>query len=204
MKELLIILFQDSFSIHAVKKADSREFKNPLEHMHSITQSLPQDKFLFYDNHIPAHPKLSGNENYKEYLQLGIDEQERMLNAFVKGFIKDYDSIVLIKSNFPALTSEIIKEAFIQIRSNEYVIGPSKDGNFYLLGMKKLDTCLFEVKTSEAESKSVYEEIISTLEMQNLTYHKLQELAGFKKENLLSPKAFLKSKVKDLQLISQN
>ena len=43
---------------------------------------------------------------------------------------------MLIGSDIPSLSSEIINDAISVLDCKDYVLGPSKDGGFYLLGFK--------------------------------------------------------------------
>ena len=44
------------------------------------------------------------------------------------------------------MNNDLIKNAFSKLTLNDYVIGPSEDGGYYLLGMKKLNSALFKNK----------------------------------------------------------
>ena len=57
-----------------------------------------------------------------------------MANAFGLAFSKGADRAVLIGSDFPDLEADIIHEAFAGLSSHDVVIGPAKDGGYYLIG----------------------------------------------------------------------
>jgi hypothetical protein len=191
MKELLIILLPNYFSYGIHKGANFKEAEIMLEQVCSTSTA---DKFVFHDRRISS--EIWSDDKYKKCVQMGSDEQEQILNAFVKGFLKKYESIVLIKSNVKDIRPEIISNAFSQLRSNDYVTGPSTDGSFYLLGMKKMETALFEEECS-------YKEIISILNAQKSTFYEMQVLEGVKEEKSGVGNLF-REQVRSLQMISRN
>lgn len=69
--------------------------------------------------------------------QSGRDLGERMKNAFRQLFEKGKERAVLIGSDFPDLPAEIITEAFSRLERSQAVIGPAKDGGYYLLGFRR-------------------------------------------------------------------
>jgi uncharacterized protein len=68
---------------------------------------------------------------------------ERMQRAFEKAYQYGYKSAVLIGGDCPELTTEILESAFEKLNSNDLVLGPSKDGGYYLIGLNKPEAGLF-------------------------------------------------------------
>lgn len=68
-------------------------------------------------------------------VQIEGDLGEKMKDAFNKSFIEGTDKMILIGSDCPTLTGEIIEEAFDKLNKNDVVFGPSEDGGYYLIGM---------------------------------------------------------------------
>ena len=52
--------------------------------------------------------------------------------------------VLIVGSDCPLLSAEIIDEAFLKLDKSDIVLGPAEDGGYYLLGMKKMNTELFE------------------------------------------------------------
>lgn len=67
--------------------------------------------------------------------QEGEDIGQRMANALLAGLDSGAGQVVIIGSDIPTLTQEEIKFAFIRLNSVPAVIGPSRDGGFYLIGI---------------------------------------------------------------------
>ncbi|PIV97892.1 MAG: glycosyltransferase, partial [Flavobacteriaceae bacterium CG17_big_fil_post_rev_8_21_14_2_50_31_13] len=85
-------------------------------------------------------------EIFQKYLQVEGDLGVKMQHAFKQSFEKGYEKVAIIGSDLFDLTPEIIQEAFHALETHEVVIGPAKDGGYYLLGMKKLYQSVFENK----------------------------------------------------------
>ena len=77
------------------------------------------------------------------YKQKGKDLGEKMHDAFRYAYRKKYQKIVIIGSDSPTLPSAFIKDAFEALRYSEVVLGPSLDGGFYLIGLKKTCYAIF-------------------------------------------------------------
>lgn len=111
------------------------------------------------------------NSEFVYYHQQGNDLGERMLNAFRTIFNQQNQKAIIIGTDIPDLSNEIILEAVDALDKNDLVIGPSYDGGYYLLGMKKVYTELF--KNMEWSSGSVFG---STVKKAKSIHLKVQEL----------------------------
>jgi len=60
-----------------------------------------------------------------------------MSNAFIRQFSGGYDRIILIGSDIPLLSPEILEEARAAIMDHPVVLGPGRDGGYYLIGLKQ-------------------------------------------------------------------
>jgi uncharacterized protein len=75
--------------------------------------------------------------------QTGEDLGERLHNAFKDGFARGYKKIVIIGSDCPAVTQELIIEALHKLVRHDVVIGPATDGGYYLIGLRQAVPELF-------------------------------------------------------------
>ena len=66
-----------------------------------------------------------------------------MCNAFKYVFNEGNDKVVIIGTDCPGLNKHILETAFIELNEADVVIGPAKDGGYYLLGLKKCYSALF-------------------------------------------------------------
>lgn len=71
---------------------------------------------------------------YSYVPQLGGDLGERMENAFARAFSEGMEKVVLIGSDIPELSASLINEAFEALAAADAVIGPARDGGYYLIG----------------------------------------------------------------------
>ncbi len=69
--------------------------------------------------------------------QNGENLGERMRNAFDNVFSEGFSEVIIIGSDIPDLPIELIDKAFNEMDKHDAVIGPSYDGGYYLIGMKK-------------------------------------------------------------------
>lgn len=86
-----------------------------------------------------------------KFIQEGVDLGERMQNAFEKGFNDGYERIVLIGSDLPDISPEIIQKGFDALENNEVVFGPAEDGGYYLVGMSNPQFSVFQKKQWSTE-----------------------------------------------------
>lgn len=77
--------------------------------------------------------------------QQGETLGDRMLSAFKFVFDQGSDAVVLIGTDSPTFPSDHIELAFefLEIET-DVVLGKTEDGGFYLIGLRKLDTRIFE------------------------------------------------------------
>lgn len=83
-------------------------------------------------------------EGFNFYHQNGKDLGERMGNAFRYARDRGFGRTVIIGSDAPTLPAELIDEAFRKLRSNDLVLGPSRDGGYYLIGARGWCPALFD------------------------------------------------------------
>jgi len=99
---------------------------------------------------------------------------ERMANYFNETFAADAQRVVLIGSDCPDITPEIINEAFKSLENADVVLGPTFDGGYYLVGMSGKFHDIFSDITYSTES--VLEETLSLAKRNSITCHCLDRL----------------------------
>ncbi len=63
------------------------------------------------------------------------DIGRRMALALEDAGAGGFDKTVIIGSDIPGITADILTEAFIRLRNKDIVLGPAKDGGYYLIGI---------------------------------------------------------------------
>ena len=144
-------------------------YKNLLSYTRNITNSMDSSRLLFYSDFIDLNDDWEDGI-YQKYLQSGNDFGEKMLNAFNIA-LTQHELVVIIGSDCFELNSEIIELAFKKLKYFDVVIGPAKDGGYYLMGLKRVYPELFQGKNWSTDS--VLSETINTLKELDLTYHLL-------------------------------
>ncbi len=111
-------------------------------------------------------------DNY--FFQKGRDLGGRMDRAFQSLFSKGYEKIVLIGSDLPSIPVDIISQALQGLANKDCVIGPSKDGGYYLIALNRPLSLLFE--NLPWSTFEVFKKTIEILDKKELTYTVLPEL----------------------------
>jgi uncharacterized protein len=72
------------------------------------------------------------------------DLGERMAGIFKDSFEKGYRRVVVIGSDLPVFPSSFLRDAFRALAgSSDVVLGPSRDGGYYLIGLSRLVAEIF-------------------------------------------------------------
>lgn len=138
-----------------------------LDHTHKTTRCLACDKIVYFSEKI-ENDSIWGDGNYQLSQQSGPELGQRMLNAFNARFAQGAEKVIIIGSDTFEISEDILKEAFRALDRKDVVIGPAKDGGYYLLGMKELQPELFHNKAWSTES--VCSQTIEDLKRLNLSY----------------------------------
>ncbi|HEY0025043.1 MAG TPA: TIGR04282 family arsenosugar biosynthesis glycosyltransferase [Longimicrobium sp.] len=72
------------------------------------------------------------------------DLGERMRDAFAQAFSDGHRRVVIIGSDLPEMRAELLRRAISLLDDHQAVIGPARDGGYYLLGLMGLVEGLFE------------------------------------------------------------
>lgn len=91
--------------------------------------------YLFYSDFVDLQDEWS-SEVFQKQVQVGQDLGERMLNAF-NFVLEKHTAACIIGSDCPTLSVEILEQSFSNLNNSDYTVGPSTDGGYYLLGIRK-------------------------------------------------------------------
>lgn len=183
MNKVALIIFQKNAQLGKVKTRLAASIGNEkaLEiyqwltaYTHEQLRGINVDKFLYFSDFIPENP-VGDYTNYQFEVQSGENLGERMSNAFLQLFKSGYKSVVIIGTDCPEMTRNDIEKAFLNLEQVDLVIGPARDGGYYLLGMRSYFPELFS-----DISWSTSEVLVSTLDRAdklNLEYEFLKVLS---------------------------
>jgi len=146
-----------------------------LETTKKVALHLAIDKLIWSNKGWADNESFWPEESFECHLQEGFELGEKMSNALEFHFKQGYTKLLLIGSDCPEISTDILQEAINSLDQNDLVIGPAIDGGYYLIGMKKLHPELFnEMKWSHAK---VLEQTIQKAKANALRYHLLKALS---------------------------
>lgn len=102
------------------------------------------------------------------HAQEGHDLGARMQKAFEEMFQQGYESCVLIGCDFPDLPAAVLHEAFDKLKSTEAVIGPTRDGGYYMLGFQRSRFCKSIFHNIEWSTETVFEKTMAVFKRENI------------------------------------
>ena len=84
-------------------------------------------------------------DNAKNFLvQNGSDLGDKMLSAFQWAFNEKYKNVILIGTDLWNISENMVIRARNVLENKDFVIGPTYDGGYYLIGMKKIKKKIFQ------------------------------------------------------------
>ncbi|MGR3318985.1 MAG: TIGR04282 family arsenosugar biosynthesis glycosyltransferase [Candidatus Anammoxibacter sp.] len=120
-------------------------------------------------------------DKYKLYPQSGNNLGERISNAFNTISEKGANKSIIIGSDTPALKKSLILEAYELLSTNDVVIGPTKDGGYYLLGLSHTPNPFKRFRESSIftgidwSTEHVFNQTVVKLKQSGLSYKSLSE-----------------------------
>jgi len=153
-------------------------YQELLRYTREVSLKVEADRFLFYSNFIPDsdHWEIA---DFKKLVQDGEGLGQRMSNAFQYVF-QSHNRALIIGSDCATLTPDIIQKAYDSLENHSFVLGPAKDGGYYLLGMRDFDAAVFE--NMEYSVASVLDETIKRIKDLGKSYFLLPELSDIDTE----------------------
>jgi len=180
MKQLLIIFVKNPelgkvksrLAAKIGKEKALSVYKKLLQRTREVVNGIGADKRVCYSSKIDNND-LWSNTDYQKDVQKGSDLGERMFNAMSEA-CNQYNKICLIGSDNMEITSDIVLEAFDKLEKYDVVFGPSKDGGYYLVAMRRPLVDLF--KDINWSTPSVLKVSLEKAVKNGLSYFLLQEL----------------------------
>jgi hypothetical protein len=104
--------------------------------------SLACTRYVFYSDTVDEADEWTSPPFLKR-LQQGPDLGIRMYAA-LREVLNHHPKAALIGSDIPELAGTQLQAAFLALDTHDYVLGPAKDGGYYLIGMKTPSAAVFE------------------------------------------------------------
>ncbi len=146
---------------------------------HVLHQTAPlaptTARYLFHDVAKDAATIRRWLGPYLHYVaQTEGDLGQRMASAFHHVFAAGANSALIIGTDIPDISTDILAAAYAALNSYDVVIGPAGDGGYYLLGINELYVELF--KDIAWSTRRVLVQTLSVTEKLGLSVHRLPML----------------------------
>ncbi|QXP66483.1 DUF2064 domain-containing protein [Polaribacter sp. AHE13PA] len=101
--------------------------------------------------------------HYTEKDQKGNNFGERYVNTVSEIFKKGYDNVITVGNDTLGLEKKHLLAAIESVENNQIPVGPSYDGGFYLLGLRKDQFNAADFLSLSWESSTLYKELKTLL-----------------------------------------
>ncbi|MEL3904200.1 MAG: TIGR04283 family arsenosugar biosynthesis glycosyltransferase [Treponemataceae bacterium] len=139
-----------------------------LRDIYTAAKKTNKTIFVFYtpDDAVQLLAECLGTwENF--FVQEGADLGARMLHAIQTVLQRGFSSCVLIGSDIPEMSAEIVQLAFSALDKSDIVLCPVSDGGYCLIGMKKIIREAFDIP--QYGTATVLENTVRALKEVNYT-----------------------------------
>jgi rSAM/selenodomain-associated transferase 1 len=130
---------------------------------------------FFWPSHCRRDTEEWLGDKYALSPQMGGDLGDRMHNAFHWAHEQCYQKAIIVGSDIPMLDASTINAAFVCLDTSDVVLGPSSDGGYYLVGLRRPCRDLFTAISWS--TNRVYEETLERIRHQRLSLVELDEMA---------------------------
>jgi rSAM/selenodomain-associated transferase 1 len=138
------------------------------------------NRYVFYSDFYNRDDEWP-NSAFQKQVQSGDDLGERMFNAF-STILKSSDKAVIIGSDCPTLTADILEKAFDALENHDFVVGPSTDGGYYLLGFGQQNLSDLVFKNMDWSTDKVLPTTLKRIEEAEKSVFLLPELTDVDEE----------------------
>lgn len=142
-------------------------------HIADVAKTVLAQRKCYYSDFISNKDDFDDG-HFEKMIQKGEDIGERMYNAAKTSFGEWANKVVLIGCDCYDLNAGIIEEAFNALDHHDFVIGPTKEGGVYLLGMNDLHQEMFIDK--EWEHENVVLDMLISIKKERKTHYILPTL----------------------------
>jgi hypothetical protein len=149
-------------------------YKFLLQYTAYIAAEAHCDRRVHYSTY-PDYKDMFPNESFAKTVQPSGELGTKMYLAFKQAFSEGYKRVAMIGSDCYELSTNLIDTALDSLQNNNFVLGPAKDGGYYLLGMNHLEQAIFRNK--KWSTPRVYLDTVIDLEVLNYSYAELPVLS---------------------------
>ena len=111
-------------------------YEHLLRHTCEVALTVPVNRHVYYGDVVPKSD-LWSEAGFDRQRQIQGDLGVRMYQAMEDYFAGGASKVVLIGSDVATISPAHLQAAFDALDTHEVVIGPAKDGGYYLIGLSK-------------------------------------------------------------------
>jgi uncharacterized protein len=130
--------------------------------------------YVYYSEYIPPEPDVWEDDFFIKRKQYPVADLGLRMQAAFNELLPVHSSVRLIGTDIPHLSNDLLEESILLLKNTDVILGPSDDGGYYLIGMKKTNEFLFNNMTWSVDT--VLSETIQRISRNNATYHLLKTL----------------------------
>jgi rSAM/selenodomain-associated transferase 1 len=112
-------------------------------------------------------------DNFTLMPQFGNDLGKKIYHGFNTAFKMDYTSAIALASDVPDLPPSFLVESVNKLKHFDSVMGPSFDGGYYLIGLKKNEACQNLFQGIKWSTESVYTETMKKIQKRKISCYQL-------------------------------
>ena len=119
-------------------------YRRLAEELFSRLSTLEQVELRFAPDDARAEIKQWQRDSWELQPQGEGDLGQRLRAAFAQAFTNGARRVVIIGSDCPAVSVQDIQDAWAALRTSDVVLGPARDGGYWLIGLRQPRTGLFD------------------------------------------------------------
>jgi rSAM/selenodomain-associated transferase 1 len=164
-------------------QAAARVYRQLAGQNYSILRACGQTDLIVFFDPPEDHDKIQQwLPSADEYLpQQGDDLGQRLTSAFAWAFAQGYKRVAAYGSDTLHLTTEIAQQSFAALCQTDVVIGPAKDGGYYLIGLSANHPQVFvNISWSTSDVLAQTYQIMTKLKLKYQSLSALEDLDEIK------------------------
>lgn len=95
------------------------------------------ERFVYFSEPLGDSDDLAIPADWRTRLQRGADLGERLTHCFQDAFAEGVERLVVVGADSPTLPLDFVNQAFAALAEAVVVLGPARDGGYYLVGASR-------------------------------------------------------------------
>ena len=158
-----VLTAQQSAELAVALILDTAEMMRRVQEVARVVAYAPSDART-------ASQDLVGSD-FEYWPQPDGDLGKRMAEVFDRAFDEGYEQAVIVGADSPSLPAEWVQQAYDGLNTSDLALGPTYDGGYYLIGLRRPRPSLFE--GIEWSTTEVLPRTLDIVEREGLKLHLL-------------------------------